>query len=152
MLFNYIGYFKVLRPNSSGGYQKPYKPALLLAVIEGIETGAIQNNKIYITPELIASFRNYRELLGASTPYQIRHFVYPFYHLKSEDFWQLKEQPEKRLVINSAGSVTSMKQLREAIDYARLDLSLWQELAKPKARNILRDVLLGTYTAPVEAS
>jgi len=148
MFFNYIDYFKSLRPNNSNGEQKPYKPALLLAVIEGIETGDIQHNRIYITPELIAAFRKYRELLGASKLYQLRHFVYPFYHLKSEAFWQLKTKPGQTIVTNSANSISGMKPLRDALDYARLDLNLWDLLNKPSSRNILRDVLLGTYTAP----
>ena len=91
-------------------------------------------------------------MLGATTPYQLRHFIYPFYHLKSEGFWQLKEKPGKTIAVNSANSVTSMKPLREALDYARVDLSLWNLLVKPSQRNILRDILLGTYTAPPEAA
>lgn len=147
MLLDYVEHFKDLRPNSSGGYQKPYKPALLLAVVEGIEAGAIQNNKIFITPELIESFRKYRNLLGASTPYHLRHFVYPFYHLKSESFWQLKEKQGKKIATNSAGSVSGMQALRDGLDYARLDHALWDLLTKPNSRNILRSALYDAHAA-----
>ena len=64
----------------------------------------------------------------------------------------MKEKPGKTIAVNSANSVTSMKPLREALDYARVDLSLWNLLVKPSQRNILRDILLGTYTAPPEAA
>ncbi|WP_151087423.1 hypothetical protein [Hymenobacter baengnokdamensis] len=39
--------------------ESPYKPALLLAVLEGVEEGLIQDNRIAITPELIAAFKAY---------------------------------------------------------------------------------------------
>jgi len=43
--------------------ESPYKPALLLAVIEGIEENLILDNRIEITPELIAGFKAYCHLL-----------------------------------------------------------------------------------------
>lgn len=48
-------HLRVARSRQHG--EAPYKPALLLAVLDGIEDGSIQDNRIYITPELLAAFR-----------------------------------------------------------------------------------------------
>jgi putative restriction endonuclease len=37
--------------------ESPYKPALLLAVLEGVEGQIIRNNRIEITPELVMASR-----------------------------------------------------------------------------------------------
>jgi len=146
MLLNYVEAFRLLNVNATIEQgRKPYKPALLLAVIDGIETGQIQNNQIIITPELIASFRVHREKLGATTPYESRNFAYPFFHLRGEGFWQLKEKPGMQIKINSSNSISGLNHLREVIAYARLDLNLWELLKTEKSRNILRNTLLAKY-------
>ncbi|RZJ86856.1 MAG: hypothetical protein EOO60_12930, partial [Hymenobacter sp.] len=49
--------------------ESPYKPALLLAVLEGVEEQAIQANCIAITPELIAAFKAYCQMLSPGPVY-----------------------------------------------------------------------------------
>jgi hypothetical protein len=49
-------HLRVARSRQHG--EAPYKPALLLAVLDGIEDGSIRDNRIYITPELLAAFRS----------------------------------------------------------------------------------------------
>ena len=146
MLLRYIEDFQRLNTNSPNGKSRRYKPALLLAVLEGIESGLIQNRRIYITAELIAAFRKQLLALGATSPYQARHFAYPFYHLKSEEFWRLVEKPGKKIVLTTANSISGLGQLRDALDYALLDVSLWSLLTQDKTRAQLREVLLKKYS------
>lgn len=147
MLLRYIEDFGRLNTNSLNGKSQPYKPALLLAVLDGIESGLVQNRRIYITAELIAMFRENLATLSAATHYQARHFAYPFYHLKNEDFWRLVEKPGKKIVVTAANSVSGLGQLREAVDYALLDVNLWGLLTQDKSRVQLRAVLLERYSA-----
>ena len=149
MLLRYIEDFQRLNTSSPNGKSRPYKPALLLAVLDGIESGLIQNRRVHITAELIAMFRKNLMTLGATTPYQARHFAYPFYHLKSENFWRLVEKPGEKIVVTAANSISGLGQLREAVDYALLDVSLWGLLTHDKTRAQLRDVLLKKYTNDV---
>jgi putative restriction endonuclease len=51
-----LTHLRVARSRQRG--EVPYKPALLLAVLDGIEDGSILDNRIYITPELLAAFRS----------------------------------------------------------------------------------------------
>jgi len=147
MLLRYIEDFGRLNTNSANGKSRPYKPALLLAVLDGIESGLVQNRRVYITAELIATFREKLATLGATTPYQARYFAYPFYHLKSEDFWRLVEKPGKKIVVTAANSVSGLGQLQEAVDYALLDVNLWGLLTQEKSRARLRALLLERYSA-----
>jgi putative restriction endonuclease len=152
MILRYLEDFQRLNTNAPNGKSRPYKPALLLAVIEGIESGSVQNRRVYITPELIASFRRQLVILGATGTYQSRHFAYPFYHLKSENFWRLKEKPDKKIIVTVANSISGLRQLDEAVDYAQLDVNLWELLVSSKTRNRLRNALLGRYTIGTEAN
>ncbi|GAA3935682.1 hypothetical protein GCM10022406_20030 [Hymenobacter algoricola] len=146
MLLNYVEVFRSLNVNATAKLgPKPYKPALLLAVIAEIEAGRIRNNQIIITPELIASFREYRQKLGATSGFQVRNFIYPFFHLRGEGFWRLQEKPGMKLPETSASYVGGLKQLQDTVAYARLDLNLWHLLQQEKTRIILRNELLAKY-------
>jgi putative restriction endonuclease len=95
--------------------EAPYKPALLLAVLEGVEEGLIRDNRIAITPELIAAFKAYCQLLSAGPAYAACPFQLPFFHLQSSGFWHLQARPGRELLLTSSHSVKSFAHLREVI-------------------------------------
>jgi putative restriction endonuclease len=67
----YLPRFCKLKVSRLSEEEAPYKPALLLAVLEGIADGSIQDNQIVITPGLLAAFQsNCRDLStsGGSGP------------------------------------------------------------------------------------
>lgn len=125
--------------------ESPYKPALLLAVLEGIEEQAIRDNRIEITPELIAGFKVYCQLLSPGPEYGACPFQLPFFHLRSSGFWHLHARPGRELVLTSSKSVRSFGHLREVIAYVSLDAALWDLLLQPVAREEVRQALLARY-------
>jgi putative restriction endonuclease len=125
--------------------EAPYKPALLLAVLEGVEEGAIRDNRIAITPELIAAFKAYCQLLSPGPAYAASPFQLPFFHLQSSGFWHLQARPGRELLLTSSRSVKSFAHLREVIAYAWLDAPLWEFLQQPVAREEIRQALLTRY-------
>jgi putative restriction endonuclease len=125
--------------------ESPYKPALLLAVLEGVEEGLIQANRIAITPELIASFKAYCQLLSPGPEYAACPFQLPFFHLQSSGFWHLHAQRGRELVLTSSKSVRSFGHLREVISYASLDEALWELVQQLPAREAIRQALLTRY-------
>ena len=124
--------------------EAPYKPALLLAVLEGVEEGLIRDNRIPITPELIAAFKAYCQLLSSGPAYAASPFQLPFFHLQSSGFWHLQARPGRELLLTSSRSVKSFAHLREVIAYVWLDAPLW-ELLQPVARKEIRQALLTRY-------
>jgi putative restriction endonuclease len=125
--------------------EAPYKPALLLAVLEGVEEGAIHDNRIAITPELIAAFKAYCQLLSPGPAYAASPFQLPFFHLQSSGFWHLQARPGQELLLTSSRSVKSFAHLRKVIAYAWLDTPLWELLQQPVAREEIRQALLTRY-------
>lgn len=125
--------------------ESPYKPALLLAVLEGIEEGLIRVNQIEITPELIAAFKAYCHLLSPGPEYSSCPFQLPFFHLRSSGFWHLHARPGRELVLTSSKSVRSFGHLRDVIAFASLDVALWELLLQPVTREEIRQALLVRY-------
>jgi putative restriction endonuclease len=125
--------------------EAPYKPALLLAMLEGVEEGLIRDNRIAITPELIAAFKAYCQLLSPGPAYAASPFQLPFFHLQSSGFWHLQARPGRELLLTSSRSVKSFAHLREVIAYAWLDAPLWELLQQPVVREEIRQALLTRY-------
>jgi putative restriction endonuclease len=125
--------------------ESPYKPALLLAVLEGVEEQTIRDNRIEITPELITAFKAYCQLLSPGPEYAASPFQLPFFHLQSSGFWHLHARPGRELVLTSSKSVRSFGHLRDVIAYASVDAALWDLLVQPVAREEIRQALLVRY-------
>ncbi|OON68209.1 HNH endonuclease [Hymenobacter sp. CRA2] len=136
-------HLRVARSHQHG--EAPYKPALLLAVLDGIEDGSIQDNRIYITPELLAAFRSLCRDLSTSALFRANDFSLPFYHLTGDGFWHLRTLPGLEVLLTASRSVKSFRSLRDTVEYAYLDAELWALLQEPAARETLRQALLHRY-------
>ncbi|NWJ97271.1 MAG: hypothetical protein HXX20_15915 [Chloroflexi bacterium] len=101
---HYIIAFGKLKVDRTGGWTDdtnngaPYKPILLLVVIDLIEQSEIKSNLIELTSELVDLYRVYcRQVLTSSrVPASI---ALPFFHLKSDKFWELVPQLGKEAVL-----------------------------------------------------
>lgn len=143
-LLKYINKFIHLRVDRSKGQAAPHKPILLLSIIQEIEIGNITSNKIYITPELVARFKdNFYRLI--KTEKFVTNFSLPFYHLKNDGFWYLKYHTGKQLQLTSSLSIKSLRQLCEVIDYAYFESELYLLIINNESRNVLKDCLFNTY-------
>lgn len=120
----------------------PYQPLLLLTVIELIGQNYIQENQIYLTPELVSIFVKYRSQLSPSH-YQA-DLAQPFFFMSRDKdaFWHLKAKPGKEAVLDSGTRLNSIPLLRRNIDYAYLDVELFDYLRSPISRNSLVSVLV----------
>ncbi len=117
----------------------PHKPVLLLTLFDGIEKGWISGNRVYLTPELVAAFRDHWSLLvdTAHSP----EFTMPFFHLQREGFWRVVRHGGEPL----QDFTKSLARLQELVDYAALDDALYALLLEPVTRNVLRVALLDRY-------
>lgn len=138
----YIEAFRKLRLDRSHGIA-PHKPILLISILQLFASKFIKENRIYLTPELVALFReNWAKLVITQHDCRIS---YPFYYLKSDKFWHLK--PKNNLIeVSSLGSlVKSFSKLNEAIDYASFDEDLFVLLENKTNCDILITFLLDNY-------
>lgn len=146
MTFNrYLIKFGRLRTGASRKHGKaPHKPILLLSIIELIDQGDITENKIYITPELVASFKKIWGALVTSNIWQPRFYL-PFYHLNGDKFWHLHVLPGAEIALTTSHSVKSLAALRATVEYASFDDELFSYLINENTRAQLKGRLLKVY-------
>ncbi|MCW8980459.1 MAG: HNH endonuclease, partial [Altibacter sp.] len=130
------------------GYNKgfgraPHKPILLLAVLEQIHKGNYTTNKIFVTPELVLSFKNlFNRLVDTGHKDTIS---LPFFHMRSEPFWRLVIKPGFELSVTSSKSIKSFKSLVESVAFAEIDRDLFFLASDPIDNALLRTILLDHY-------
>jgi putative restriction endonuclease len=150
---SYVKRFAKLRTDTSPArwpattcYRAPYKPFLLLAIIDLIAQGLIQTNFIEFSADLIDTFDLYWDkVVGqekASNP------VLPFFHLYRDDFWHLVPVPGKEQALADIPQIRSIGPLRQLVLGATLDEDLFEMLLNKESRDDLRRVLIETYFAP----
>lgn len=115
------------------------KPVLLLAIIDGIESGVYTLNRFVIDEWLE---RHYIMLMSKyAKPSQFENptgIDKPFWHLESDGFWHLichGEKPTKE-------RTPSKLWLIENIDHARFDDELWLLLQNREWRHIMQDFII----------
>ena len=141
---HYISLFNRLKRATLRSYKAPHKPVLLISIIQAIASGEISENKIEITPQLVARFRDNWNWLVKDDKFK-PNFSLPFYHLSNEKFWHLQTYPGMELILTSSHSIKSLAQLNETIAFAWLDAELYELLIHPASREILYTFLLEKY-------
>ncbi|MCD8031120.1 MAG: HNH endonuclease [Bacteroides sp.] len=120
----------------------PHKPLLMLTIMDGVETGEIRSEKIYLTEELIRNFKvNGRE--WAHREKLLIH--YPFYHMRTERFWRLVTKPGREIRMSENHSPMSLKGLCDGLDYAEMDRELFLAFSDSEQREKLRFLITETY-------
>jgi putative restriction endonuclease len=141
-LNKYFLAFRRLHIDRSHG-QAPHKPILLLTILQLYRNKLIQDNCIFLTPELIALFNSTWSVL-VSTRHDCR-ISYPFYYLKSDKFWKLIPNPGFDNV-NQMGSVMkSFSSLNAAVDHAEIENDLFSLMQDVHSNLLLQHFLLDEY-------
>ena len=155
-LEKYVKKFSKLRSDHNANWpatargRSPYKPMLLLAVIDLFAYGRLTTNLIRLTPELGDLFHIY---CGQVLPPDWAcNIAMPFFHMKSEGFWELQPLPGQETVLASGRRLHSAGRLQETVAGAVLDDELYQLLCVAETRQILQAALIETYfDAPTQA-
>jgi len=119
----------------------PYKPFMLLSVMDLIGEGVITENRIFPSFELAETFHGY--CFQILPPGMKGNPAMPFYHLQSEGFWHLVPADGFDHVPQVAAS--SMLKIMETCRQAELDGSLFVLLQAPESRERLRALLIQKY-------
>ena len=141
-LQKYLNSFKKLRIDRAHGIA-PHKPVLLLSVLQAFQNNLINNQRIYITPELVALFKANWSLLVTSN-HDCR-FALPFYHLTSDKFWNLIPKTGFENILQLKAGMRSFANLNAAVDCAVIDDDLLLLMKDKKSNNILQQFLLDEY-------
>lgn len=121
----------------------PYKPLLLLAILDLFDQGEIQQNLIKLTPDLGELFQIYCNLILPSD--QNYNIAMPFYHLTGDGFWKLIALPGQEAVVQSGKVLSSVSLLQKTVWGARLDDALYTLMCNDHQRSVLRSFLIANY-------
>ncbi|MEB3885810.1 HNH endonuclease [Lyngbya sp. CCY1209] len=119
------------------------QPILLLSVIDLIAQGIIQENRIFISDELIHTFQKYWSILS-ETDFKGSDFALPFFHLKNGKykFWHLQFSAEYE-----GGRPQTIPKLKHDVDHAYLDDELFDLVQDRQSRQELVDELIAVWFA-----
>ena len=120
----------------------PNKPILLLSVIEMVLTRQITKNQILFNAELIATFLRFWSQLE---PVRKPDIALPFYHLINDGFWHYQMKVGFEELIKAKVRIRTPSTIREMVEYAYLDVELWQLLQNPQDRSILTYTLIDEW-------
>jgi putative restriction endonuclease len=114
------------------------KPVLLLALIDGISENVFVDNEFGLTEWLEERYLTLMKKYTRSSQFSnITGIENPFWHLSTDGFWNLQYKIEP-----SNNSSPSKAWLKENIDFAYFDESLWILLQNKVWRMKLRDYII----------
>lgn len=132
-------------PAATGG-RAPYKPLLLLSVMDLMAQRVIEHNLISLNADLLDAFELYwTQIIGDSRE---SNPVMPFTYLRSEGFWHLVDQQWVEPNLRHVDRNEIFRQIKGLTLRARLDEELFTLLQAPATRDSLRRVLIERFFAP----
>ena len=144
LIQKYLLQFKKLNRGYSKGLGKaPHKPILLLSLVRLFSKGLINTNKIFITSDLVLTFRDLWKKLVLTN--HTENFALPFFHMRSEPFWNLVEKIDGKIGVTRSKSIKSFKNLNENVAFAEINKDLFHILNDPISRAIVESFLLDEY-------
>lgn len=147
-LLDYEHRFSQLNPNRTGGHVSPHKIAMLLAVIDLIETGKITNNEIFYAEPLQKEFTAYFNSLKADSDRNNPHL--PFFHLRGEGFWHHHIRPGHGKAYAQLTTASGPGTIKKHISYAYIDDELFELLSNHFARELLKTALYSNIEITTE--
>ena len=114
------------------------KPVLILSLIDGISENVFVDNEFGLTDWLEERYLTLmRKYTRSSQFYNVTDISNPFWHLATDEFWTLKYR------LDPPNGVTPSKRwLKDNVEYAYFDESLWVLLHNKVWRTKLRDYII----------
>ena len=134
----YAKQIKNLRQAKIKGEVIVAKPVLLLALLDGIDERVFDDNEFCLNEWLETRYTSLMVKYTQSSQFtNITGIENPFWHLATDGFWNLRYGHEP-----PNGVSPSKKWLKEEVDYAYFDESLWILLQNRTWRTKLRDYIV----------
>ena len=147
-LLHYEATFSALNMHRAKAHSSPHKVAMLLTVMDLIESDDLKDNRIEFSESLTKAFAmRFRELEAQGDSARP---IYPYFHLRSEGFWHHRLKPGQSEPYRQLTTVTSRSQVERHIAYAYLDDELFELLGNHTVRELLRAALLENMTITPE--
>lgn len=146
LLSYYLRKIERLRVDRTHDLPAPHKPLLLLAILDLIERGEIGDNRIEVSPLLVETYLNYWKHIPTGQP----RLYNPFPRLRTSGFWHLHAHAGQEPALAATRSFQSVAHLKKLVAYASLDTELFILLQRSEAREVVRQMLIGTHLSHYE--
>jgi putative restriction endonuclease len=115
------------------------KPVLMVAIIDAIDSNVFTNNQFVINDWLEGRYKMLMTQYAKDSQFDdTTEIDKPFWHLESDGFWHLNYQGER---LNKS-KTPSKAWLKENVEFAYFDESLWILLQNKSWRMKLRDYIV----------
>lgn len=145
LLTSYTRKFTKIKQGGTPYGKAPHKPVFLITLLELIDKQLITANRVTVTPELVATFKENFSLLVKTAHKD--DFTQPFYYLQSDGFWFLK--PKTGTILDTY--IRSVQTLSDRLDYGYFADDLFNLLTNDYARLQLKNALLDYYFPEIKA-
>lgn len=136
----YIDLFSKLSVSNRDSKQTPHKAVLLISIINHIQAGVIDENRVELSEDLELTFAsNWRKFVGNSSIFNC-NIAAPYFFMASEPFWHLV----KTELYEEKKSYT-VKELRTYFKYAEIDRELYYLLKDVNNSACLTVLLITKY-------
>lgn len=146
-LQKYVDMFASLHVNKQYGKVAPHKAVMLLSVMDLVEMGEIDSNRVVFSNRLEDQFhKNWSRYVGLSDVFK-PNLGTPFWHLHREPFWHLVpfEGGDEDVELYFKGNPYSPGTTRRLIKYAVMDNGLFEHMRCYSDRLELRTSLIKNY-------
>lgn len=124
----------------------PYKPLLLLSIMDLMAQHVIDANLIRFDANLMDAFELYWTRIVETS--RDSNPVMPFNHLRSEGFWHLVDLYGNEPDLQHVDRNEIFRRIKNHALFARLDEELFTLMQFPDSRDDLRRILIETYFSP----
>ncbi len=115
------------------------KPVFMVAIIDAIDSNVFTNNQFAINDWLEGHYKMLMSQYAKDSQFDDRtNIEKPFWHLETDGFWHLNYQGERL----SKGHTPSKAWLKDSVEFAYFDESLWILLQNKVWRTKLRDYII----------
>lgn len=130
-------WLSTLNTSKRAGKKAPHKAILLLSIMELVEEGFIDNNKIELSDMLIDKFDEIWSRFVKDITFNC-NITAPYWHMRSEPFWRIIAREGR------APNPSSLKSLQEDT-IACIDNKLFRFFQDPDKRTAIKEILLRNY-------
>lgn len=115
------------------------KPVLMVAIIDAIDSNVFTNNQFVINDWLENRYKNLMVKYVKESQFEDKTGIEkPFWHLETDGFWHLNYEGER----SGKSKTPSKAWLKDNIDFAYFDESLWIMLQNREWRMKMRDYII----------
>lgn len=134
-----------LRVDVSSGYEKPYKPALILSILDLIEAGFIKRNRAELSDELIDRYRAYIRIVGKEGDQP--NIALPYWYLCGDGVWMVYGHQDEPLYAKGRATLANAtaSHLYRISSHAEFVNGVFNIIDRPASRGLVRSALIARF-------